>query len=152
MTFLRVLAILMSLQTLLLGQVKDPSIRNHPAHKASPAQPKVDLMEPKLDVHRASRHDISSSGTGVNTMASSSRDLEKLETKGIKSLHTTSSSHASSTKNRPKSAVAVLPGNRSLAENNRNKRINFSYHPSNVSNKQLTRPTQSGNVKPNVPR
>jgi len=166
MTFVKVLAILLSMQTILVAQYRDPTLRK------SSTPPNVGPVEPKVEARRASRSRYSSRGISTANTNATSRELQKVETKETRSLHTSStgssskelekvenerirSSHVTtsqSSKNRSRPAAPALPGNSySEARNDKNKSIKFSYHPSNISTHQATLPRDRRTGRSNSP-
>ena len=165
MTFVKVLAILLSTPAILAAQYQDPALRKG----STPSN--VRSVEPKVEVLRTGRSRDSSPGIASANTNATSRELEKVENKGTRSLHTASggasqglekvenermrTSHSTisqSSKNRSRPRATALPGNSySQARNNRNKPINFSYHPSNVSGKQTTKPADRETGTSNSP-
>jgi hypothetical protein len=154
MTFVKVLAIVLSMQAILAAQYQDPALRKG----STPSN--VRSVEPKVEVRRTGRSRDSSPGIASANTNTTSRELEKVENKGTRSLHTApggssrglekvenermSSSHrtiSQSLKNQSRPRATAMPGNPyPQARNDRNKPINFSYHPSSVSGKQTTKP------------
>ena len=167
MTFVKVLAIVLSMPAILAAQYQDPALR-----KGSSSS-NVRSLEPKVKVevgHTGRSRDSSPGIASVNANATS-RELEKAETKGTRSLRSAPaassrgleklenerirSSHSTiprSSKNQSRPRTTALPGNSyPQARNERNKPINFSYHPSNVSGKQATKPVDRKTGTPNSP-
>lgn len=156
MTFVKVLAILLSMQAVLAAQYQDPALRKgSSSSNVRSLEPKV-----KVEVGRTGRsRDSSPRIASANTKAAS-RELEKAETKGTRSLRSAPadssrglekienermrSSHSTisqSSKNQSRPRAKALPENSyPQARNDKNKPINFSYHPSNLSGKQTTKP------------
>src|SRR5215467_1559124 len=84
MTFVKVLAILLSMQAILAAQYQDPALRKgSSSSNVRSLEPKVKV---KVEVDRTGRpHDSSPGIASANTNATS-RELEKAETKGTRSL------------------------------------------------------------------